>query len=366
MKICKECIMPDTRPRLKFDSNGVCAACEWNHIKKSEINWDKRRGELEELCNEIRGKQLYDCIVPVSGGKDSTYVAHKMKYDYGLSILTVTITPALETSLIQENLKRFLEHGFDNVKVTPNPQILREINKWGFVEQGRPTIGWTHCLNTVIFRLAVNYNIPLIMFGEEGETEYGGLTDMRYVPFYDTEYAIKIYTEGNDPRYFLKDHTEQELAMWLFPSEEDIRKTGLKVGHWSYYEDWDPYVHYVFARDNYGMEKHEGRNIGTYTDFGQVDTPLYELHTYLMYLKFGFGRGLQDACIDIRAGRLTREKAVEIVNKYDGEYPEKNIPTFCEYYGMTREEFDAVLDKHANKELFEKKDGIWRPKFVIS
>lgn len=366
MKICKRCIMADTRPRLKFNKEGVCAACEWSEIKKTQINWKERYKELEDLCETIRGRQQYDCIVPVSGGKDSTYVADKMKNEFGLNVLTVTITPPLETELIQKNLERFLEYGFNNIKVTPNPQIAQEFNKKAFIEQGRPILSFTSCVNSVIFRFAVDFKIPLIMFGEEGETEYGGSTEMRYTPYYDADYAIKIYMEGNDPRTFLGEkYLEREMGLWLFPSKDEVRKTGLKVGHWSYYENWDPYIHYEFARDHYEMEIHNGRNTGTYTDFGQLDTPLYELHTYMMYLKFGFGRGLQDACIDIRAGRLSRQEAVEIVNKYDGEYPEKSIPLFLEYFKMSKEEFDAVLDRHANKELFEKVNGIWRPTFII-
>lgn len=366
MKICKKCIMLDTRPRLQFNDDGICAACEWNEMKKEQIDWKSRYRELEDLCEKIRGKQQYDCIVPVSGGKDSTYVADKMKNEFGLNVLTVTITPPLETELIQDNLKRFLDYGYDNIKVTPNPKIAREINKFGFVEQGRPMLSWTSCLNSVMFRLAVDFKIPLIMFGEEGETEYGGLTEMRYVPYYDMDFAIKIYVEGNDPSSFVqKDYSEREMSLWQFPSRQEIKEADFKVAHWSYYENWDPYVHYQFASKNYGMKIHQGRNTGTYTDFGQLDTPLYELHTYMMYLKFGFGRALQDACIDIRAGRLTREKAVEIVKEYDGEYPEKNIPLFLDYYQMDKKEFDAVLDRHVNKELFKKADGIWTPTFTI-
>lgn len=120
MKICKRCIMPDTRPRLTFRDDGVCAACEWAEIKKT-IDWNARREELRQLCNSIRGKQRYDCIVPASGGKDSTYVAHKMKHEYGLTVLTVTIAPPLETKLIQENLSNFLSFGYDNMKITPTP-----------------------------------------------------------------------------------------------------------------------------------------------------------------------------------------------------------------------------------------------------
>lgn len=365
LKICKKCVMPDSRPRLTYNADGICAACEWAEIKKTEINWSDRQKELEEICDNVRGKQIYDCIVPASGGKDSTYVADKMKNEFNSNVLTVTITPPLETNLIQQNMKNFLSYGYNNIKVTPNPVIAQEINKYGFVEQGRPLLSWTMCLNSVMFQLATAFRIPLIMFGEEGETEYGGTTELRYKPYYDTKFAIEIYTYGNNAKNFIKNHTEQELALWMFPSEEDIKKAGFKVCHWSYYEDWNPFTHYEFARDHYGMKGSVNRNTGTYTDFGQLDTPLYELHTYMMYLKFGFGRCLQDACIDIRNGRMTRTQAIDMVKKYDGEYPEQNIPVFLDYFNMTKEEFDAVLDKHVNRELFEKKSGIWQPVFCI-
>ncbi len=359
--------MLDTRPRLKFNEDGVCAACEWDEIKKTEIDWSARHKELEDFCNQIReGNHIYDCIVPASGGKDSTYVADKMKNEFGLNVLTVTITPPLETQLIQENMQNFLAHGYNNIKVTPNPVIAQEINKFGFVEQGRPLLSWTSCLTSVMFKLACAFNIPLIMFGEEGETEYGGTTELRYKPYYDIDFTIKVYVYGNDPKQFVRNGlSERDLALWMYPSDEEIKKTGVRVAHWSYFENWDSYKHFTFARDNYGMQKHEGRNTGTYTDFGQLDTPLYELHTYMMYLKFGFGRCLQDACIDIRSGRLTRDQAVDYCNKYDGEYPTENIPVFLDYFKMTKEEFDEVLDRHVNKELFEKIDGVWRPTFKI-
>ena len=169
--------MPETRPRMKFTSGGLCTACEWADIKK-QTDWKKRKNELRNLCDGIRGKSQWDCIVPVSGGKDSTYVADKMKNEYDLNILTVTITPPLETEIIQNNLKNFLEKGFDNIKVTPNPEITREINKKCFIEQGRPLNGWTSCVQSVMFKFATNFRIPLVMFGEEGETEYGGTTEM--------------------------------------------------------------------------------------------------------------------------------------------------------------------------------------------
>lgn len=364
MKRCCKCIMPETRPRLEFNSNGVCAACEWHEIKKS-IDWGERERQLQEIVDSIRGKHKYDCIVPVSGGKDSTYVADKMKNKYNLNVLTVTIAPPLETQLIQKNLDNFLKFGFDNIKVTPNPLISQKINKFGFVDQGRPLLSWTTCLNTVMFQTALEYNIPLIMFGEEGETEYGGTTELRYTPYYDIDFAIKVYTYGNDFHKFLKFGNERELALWKYPSKEELKKADFKVAHYSYFENWDSFKHYKFAAENYNMECAPDRNTGTYTQFGQLDTPLYKLHTYMMYLKFGFGRCLQDACIDIRGGRITREQAIELVKKYDGEYIADDIPLFLDYYKMSESEFLEVIDKHANKDLFEKRNGLWTPRFDI-
>lgn len=365
MKVCKECLMLETRPRITFTEEGKCNACEWKAIKNTQINWEKRYKEIVDLCDEIRGKNKYDCIIPVSGGKDSTYVAHKMKHELNLNVLTVTITPPLETTLIQENLKNFLSHGYDNIKITPNPLISQKINKKGFIEQGRPLLSWTTCLNTAMLQIATSMNIPLIMFGEEGESEYGGSTKLRYTPFYNVEDSIDLYTYGNNPAEYAKEFSSNELLLWSYPSEEVLSKFKINVAHWSYFENWDPYKHYVFARDNYGLKTKENRSTGTYNNFAQLDTPLYELHTYMMYLKFGFGRCLQDVCIDIRANRITREEGLELVKKYDGEFSENIIELFLDYYKMSRTEFDEVLDRHANKDLFEKKDGVWIPKFDL-
>lgn len=365
MKFCSKCVMPSTRPRLTYDDAGVCNACEWKQIKDTEVDWVARKQDLEDLCNSIRGKNIYDCIVPVSGGKDSTYVAHKMKYEYNLSVLTVTITPPLETALIQENLRNFLSKGYDNLKITPNPLISQVINKKGFVEQGRPLLSWTTCLNTAMLQIATSMKVPLIMFGEEGESEYGGSTKLRYTPFYDVSDSIDLYTYGNDPAKYAEIFHESELSLWRYPSKEILDAFPISVGHWSYFEDWDPYTHYIFARDNYNLKAKDHRSTGTYGNFAQLDTPLYELHTYMMYLKFGFGRCLQDVCIDIRAGRMSREQGVKLIKQYDGEFSETCVPLFLDYYEMTRAEFDTVLDTHANKDLFKKESGMWIPNFEI-
>lgn len=365
MKICTKCVMPSTRPRITFNEDGICSACQWSEEKKTKIDWGKRKSELMELCDSIRGKYKYDCIVPVSGGKDSTYVAHKMKHECNLNILTVTVTPPLETNLIQANLKSFLSYGYDNIKITPNPIIMQKINKKGFIEQGRPLLSWTTCLNTIMLQIATSMNIPLIMFGEEGESEYGGATKLRYTPFYNVEDAIELYTYGNDPAQYSEYFSTNELVWWTYPSKETLQMNSVKISHWSYFENWDTYRNYIFARDHYDMKIKDVRSTGTYTDFGQLDTPLYDLHTYMMYLKFGFGRCLQDACIDIRGNRFPREEGLKMIQQYDGEFIGQYIPDYCNYYKMTRTEFDEVLDKHVNKELFKKVNDIWKPLFTI-
>lgn len=365
MKICKKCLMLSTRPRLEFDNNGVCAACEWEEIKKT-IDFEERKLELTKLCDEIRNKNKFDCIVPVSGGKDSTYVAHKMKYEYGLRVLTVTVTPPLETSIIQENLNSFLAiGGFDNIKVTPNPKIMKEINKKGLIEQGRPLLGWTTCLNTTMLQLATSLNVPLIMFGEEGESEYGGSKKLRYSAYYNVSDSIELYTYGNNPADYASYFPKNELTMFQYPSQDEILNSKTKVAHWSYFENWDTNKHYIFAKENYNMRERQEQSVGTYTNFSQMDTPLYDLHAYFMYLKFGFGRCLQDSCIDIRKGRISREEAVELVNKYDGEFPSTYIDCYLSYFDISRDEFQEILVKHTNNDLFLWKDDKLVRKFTI-
>jgi len=288
-----------------------------------------------------------------------------MKHDYKMNILTVTVTPPLETRLIQENLKTFLDHGYDNIKITPNPIIAQVINKKGFVEQGRPLLSWTTCLNSIMLQIATSMNIPLIMFGEEGESEYGGSDKLKYTPYYDVEDAIELYTYGNDPSQYSKYFSKSELTWWTYPSKEILKMNPVKIAHWSYFENWDTYRNYSFATKNYDMKVRDERSTGTYTNYGQLDTPLYELHTYMMYLKFGFGRCLQDACIDIRSGRMTRVEGVQMVRQFDGEFISKYVDEYCDYFKMSRKEFDEVLDKHTNKKLFNKENGELKALFTI-
>jgi len=366
---CKNCLNMSTRPRITFDERGWCNACQWMEEKKT-LDWSKRKIELEALIQKYKSTTgNFDCILPVSGGKDGSYVAYKLKHKYGMTPLCVTVRPALSLEIGDKNLLNFIYSGYDHVHITPNPKVLDRLNKYGFIEKGFPYYGWLIAIHTAVIKTAVNFKIPLLFYGEDGEIEYGGSTESKYNPLYGIEYMKKIYLEGGHDKVFKRikedgDISDADLAFFNFPNENEVSDNELSFTHWSYFESWDSYRNYVVAKEQCGLiEKDEG-NLDTFTNFSQNDQALYALHAYLMYLKFGFGRATQDAGIEIRRGAMTRDQALNLVKMYDNSYPESLIETYLEYYKMTKDEFDAVLDRYANKDLFEKIDGVWQPKFI--
>lgn len=366
---CKNCMNMSTRPRITFDSKGWCNACQWMEEKK-KIDWKPRQSELEELLSKHRSTTgSFDCIVPVSGGKDGSYVAYMLKHKYGMNPLAVTIRPALSLPIGDQNLYNFIQSGYDHIHLSPNPKVLDRLNKYGFIEKGFPYYGWLIAIMTACIRTAANFKIPLMFYGEDGEVEYGGSTESKNNALYGVEYMKKIYLEGGHEKVFERirkdgDISESDLYFFKYPTDEEVAEIGLSFTHWSYFESWDSYRNYVVAKDNCGLIEKEEGNVDTFTNFSQNDQALYTLHAYLMYLKFGFGRSTQDAGIEIRRGSMTRDQALNLVKMYDNAYPYDLIETYLEYYKMTKVEFDEVLDKYANKDLFEKIDGLWEPKFT--
>jgi N-acetyl sugar amidotransferase len=356
--------MPDTRPRITFDERGWCNACQWAEEKKT-IDWSARWKFLEELCDEHRSSTGFDCIVPVSGGKDSSYVAHMMKHRMGMNPLCVTIRPNLELDVGRQNLINFINAGYDHIHVTPDPNISREIDKLGFVEAGRPLLGWQTAVQTSIFRLAQKLSIPLVMFGEDGETEYGGAKKLKHSHYYDASDAVNIYLEGHDPSSYAYKFDKNRLYLLSFPEPADLISADLCIAHWSYFENWDPYEHYLVAKEKCGLKEQKNRATASYNNFSQTDTALYNLHAWMMYLKFGFGRCSQDVGIDIRRGAMTRKQGIALVNRFDREAPTEFIPQYLEYFRMTSDEFNETLSKHVNRELFEYCNGIWEPTFAL-
>jgi hypothetical protein len=196
--------------------------------------------------------------------------------------------------------------------------------------------------------------------------EYGGSAETSRNPIYDVHYQKKVYLEGGyDKVLSASGLAGDDLFFFRFPGDEELRSQPIQLTHWSYFENWDPYRNYLVAKEHCGLKESEDTNAGTFTNFSQNDQALYALHTYLMYLKFGFGRANQDACIEVRRGAMDRQQAVNLVRLYDGHYPEQFIGQYLDYYQMTQAEFDTALDRYANRDLFEKVEGRWQPKFII-
>jgi N-acetyl sugar amidotransferase len=362
---CTNCLNLSTRPRITFDERGWCNACQWSEEKK-DIDWGKRKQELYSLLEGSKNSNgFYDCMVPVSGGKDGSYVSYQLKHNMNLSPLAVTVRPSLEMDLGKKNLDGFVNSGFDHIHISPSQEAMRQLNKYGFIEKGFPYYGFLIGIHTAVLRMAVNLGIDLLFYGEDGEVEYGGSTETKNIATYDTTYQRKIYLEDGYEKVLNKlDVEESDLYFFTFPSEDSLKD--IRLTHWSYYEPWDPYRNYLIAKEHCGLQENLDSNQGTFTNFAQNDQYLYALHTYLMYLKFGFGRATQDAGIEIRRGAMTREQGLNLVKLYDAYYPDEFTEFYLDYYQITESEFSDVIDKWANKDLFVKKNKGWILKEEIS
>ena len=363
---CATCLTMSTRPRITFDELGRCNACVWVETKKT-LNWEVRAQELEDLLNRHRRHSgEFDCIVPCSGGKDGSYVAYSLKHKYGMNPLCVTVTPSLPLALGNQNLRAFIESGYDHISINADYEAMRVLNKSGLVEMGFPYYGWLIAIHTAVLRVATNFKVSLVFYGEDGEVEYGGSTETSKKPEYDARYQKKVYLEGGYEKVIEASKLQdRRLNFFRFPSDDDLESNPVRLVHWSYFENWDPYRNYLVAKEHCGLKEAEDSNAGTFTNFAQNDQALYALHTYLMYLKFGFGRANQDASIEIRRGAMDRDQAVNLVRLYDGQYPDEYIASYLDYYKMSESEFDAVLDRFANRNLFKKVDGRWQPNFRV-
>lgn len=363
---CSSCVAMSTRPRITFDSNGRCNACVWAERKKS-LDWDRRLAELESLLEQFRSSDgTYDCLVPVSGGKDGSYVAHSLKHRFGMNPLTVTVSPALPTPIGNANLQNFISAGYDHIAVSPNPNIMRAINKSGLVNVGFPYFGWLVGIETVPMTIAQKFGISLVFYGEDGEVEYGGSNETENKPDVDVSYTMDVYFEGGYESVLAGTTAEiSDLSFFQFPRQLVENPKLVQRLNWSYFEDWDPYRNYLIAKEHCGLQEAEESNSGTFTNFAQNDQYIYALHTYLMYLKFGFGRANQDAAIEVRRGAMTREAAIQLVRLYDGAYPEEFEDVYLDYFEMSKKEFRGILSTWINRDLFEEhSSGLVTPKFL--
>jgi N-acetyl sugar amidotransferase len=366
LKRCSFCVMPITRPRIIFDKKGICNACNWS-FKKKNINWKVRENKLKEILikHKKKSESEYDCITTVSGGKDGSYVAYNLKKKYGLKQLCVTVRPPLETEIGIKNVKNFISSGYEHIHISPNEEQMRVMNLFGLVQAGFPYWGWLVAIHTAVFNLALKLKINLIFYSEDGEIEYGGDTTFEKKYLYGVDYIKSRYLENNFEKILNNVEKKIKLSKFHFIFDKSQFSKNINFTHYSYYDNWDPYKNYLIAKKYCGLKENHENSLGGFTNFSQIDQKLYPLHIYLKFLKFGFGRATDDASIDIRRGALKRDQGIQLVQLYDNFIlSDTDINIFSEYYKIKRSKLFLIFDKWANKNLFTKVKGIWKPRFV--
>ena len=379
---CKKCVISNQRPRIIFDKEGICLACK-NREYKEKIDWKKRENELKQLLNQHRRTDgTWDVIVPSSGGKDSGFVAHKLKYEYGMNPLLVTWSPLQYTDIGIQNFRSLCEAGFVNIKATPNGKIHRKLARLSFEEFGDAF--HVFVLGQMFFpiHMALRFEIPLIIYGENGELEYAG--DPAHVdrPFKD--YIVdkkwtKSYLKGTSLDELLryanihkdyinkKDILDADLTFYKSPSVDEMRKKNITSRHYfSYYHKWTPQENYYYCVEHTGFKPNPERTEGTYSKYASLDDKMDGFHYYLRFIKFGLGRCMEDAAHEIREGHITREEGIALMKRYEGEFPKKYFKDFLEYLDITEEHFWDVVESWRTSHLWNKVDGEWMMKHCIT
>lgn len=360
VKFCKKCTISNQRPRITFDERGICSACNFA-VKKKEFDWDLREKELIELCNKYRRDDgRYDVLVPCSGGKDGSFVAHQLKYKYNMNPLTVTWAPNVETEIGRKNINNFINSGFDNIYGKPNGMVNRKLVNLSFKHIGDPFQAFIYGQTNFPLRMAVLHEIPLIMYGENGEVEYGGDLKNAYRATRDITDHDRHYFSGLPPEFWLEHGLkEADLHPYRAPSIEDIHRVGVEIHFFGYYKFWNPQENFYYCKENTGFEAHSERSEGTYSKYASLDDNIDGFHYYLAYIKFGIGRTTSDTAHEIRDGHISREEGVALVRRYDGEFPKKTFQSFLDYSLLTEEEFWEVIDSWRSDHLWSKTGNNW-------
>mgnify|MGYP000520688127 CR=1 FL=1 len=359
MQYCSKCIMPATRPEQVF-TDGVCDACHSSVDKHHNIDWDARDREFREILDRYRGDgSRYDCIIPVSGGKDSCYQAITMRDKYGMTPLCVTHTPCDLTDVGLKNLNFLRDQGFDLVQISGSRMSYKELVRIGFFKLG--DCCWPEHIGifTAPVRVAVNYNIPLLIWGENSQFEYGGPATKKENNFLDRNWLEQFQMSGHRLSDVVHDGVDlKDIKTLIYPSDEEVNRVGVTGLFLGYFEKWDSRRNTDICCERGWSKNPNGPVEGAYNDIENLDCKwIGGLHDYMKFIKYGYGRATDQICIEIRAGRMTREEGIEALkNSSEGEVPWRYVPDFLEYLGITELDFLNNLDRFTNKMIFER-DG---------
>ena len=404
VKFCKKCVISNQRPNsavefqhtkaskkktINFDDEGVCDACRVAEEKKVTVDWTERERELKELCDKYRKSDgSYDCLVPGSGGKDSFYQSHVLKYKYGMNPLTVTWAPHIYTDWGWNNFQAWLGSGFDNYLMTPNPRMHRLMTRLAVENLFHPFQPFMFGQKAYAPKMAALFNIPLVFYGEN-EAEYGN-------PMVDTNSAKRewSYFTGDDHSNLylggvsvrdLQDNfgvNKNDLDPYLPINPNVVEEKNIEVHYLGYYLPWHPQGAYYYAVEHGGFQAAPERTPGTYSKYNSIDDKIDDFHYYTTFTKFGIGRATYDAAQEIRNDEINREEGVALVRKYDGEFPERFADDIFEYLSipekefpiasqmfeqpnMDRDYFDSLADTFRSPHLWKIENGIWKLRYSV-
>ena len=363
MRFCTKCVTPDTRPDLRFDWEGVCDACRSLEQKHTVIDWGQREQEFKLLIKKYKNDSSlkYDCLIPVSGGKDSYFTLYHAKQQ-GLNPLCLIFEPTLPTKIGRNNLDNLHKSGVDLIHFKRNPIVYDKMIMEGFKRVG--DMEWANHMGiwSVPVHFAIKFDIPLILWGESPQMEYGGAETVSDInrKIFDEDW-LNDYgcLNGLRPQDLVSEKsgiTLSDLKMYVYPTKEEVAKWGGLGVFLGYYFKWNTNEQLDIIQ-KMGWKRRRGRIEVSYTDHQKLDCLSMNLHDYLKYCKFGFGRATDSASYDIRNGYIERAEGVRLAEKYDTIYPKEAVETFCEHFMITQTEFNQITDEFTNRSIFETTEG---------
>ena len=385
---CKECVISNQRPSsaiefkhkknetkstIDFNDDGICDACLYQKIKAKEIDWIEREKSLIILLEKYRRNDGgYDIVVPGSGGKDSAYTSHLLKYKYGMNPLTVTWAPHKYTEIGWKNFENWIHvGGHDNILFTPNGRLHRYLTQQAFFNLLHPFQPFIVGQRIIGPYMAAKFGIKLVMYGEN-PAEYGNNSNDNFKPTMDNKFFSvtnleEMILSGRLVKDIIaeKNFSINDFAPYIPPSSEYLNKKGVEVHYFGYYLKWDPQECYYYAAENTGFQANSERTEGTYSKYSSIDDQIDTFHYFTTLIKFGIGRATYDAAQEIRNGKITREEGVNLVKKYDQEFPQKYFKEFLEYIDISEDFFYSTVDKFRSPNLWRKENDIWKLRHTI-
>lgn len=375
VKFCKKCVISNQRPNsavefkhtgeskkktIYFDEYGVCDACRFAESKHHNIDWVERERQLIALCDRFRSRNgAYDCLVPGSGGKDSFYTSHVLKYKYGMNPLTVTWAPHKYTEWGFRNFQAWIHAGFDNYLMTPNGRVHRLLTRLAVEKLFHPFQPFILGQKNLAPKMSALFNIPLVFYGEN-EAEYGNPLDdankaKRDASFFTQQDSKDIFLGGVSVDELTTDFAihPSELQPYLPINQQEINRINMEVHYLGYYLKWHPQSCYYYAVEHGGFEASPERTPGTYSKYNSIDDRIDDFHYYTTGIKFGIGRATYDAAQEIRSGDITREEGVALVKRFDLEFPDRFAEEIFDYLSVHPKEF-PLAHKMFENPIFDK------------